>query len=110
MNPGNTPRRLSAVGVSHAIVGTVSLTPADCELHAQIGVTLDTLLRQQIHRLDDREARELLSINGRPGRMDGVIYPYLDPVDHHVATRRLRRDHPEIEAGRPRSRCAFRSR
>jgi len=80
-----------------------SLSTADLALHARLGITADALLEHQVHRVQDREARELLCINGRPGKMDGIIYPYFDPQSGHVVTRRLRRDHPEYENGKPKN-------
>jgi hypothetical protein len=79
------------------------LTPNDLAKHAALGIERDVLDRQHVHRVDDREAREKLALNGRTGRLDGVLYPYFLPGQPSPVTHRLRRDHPDIEQGRPRN-------
>ncbi len=75
----------------------LNLTPADFEMFARFGVSSDLLERAGVHRVTDAEARRELGITpDRPGDMAGIIFPYLDPVDGHCATRRLRREHPDI--------------
>jgi len=77
------------------------LTVADLAFHAALGIDAALLERAGVERVSDREARELLSMNGRHGEMSGIVYPYLDPDTGRPTTRRLRRDHPEIEGGKP---------
>ena len=57
-----------------------ALTRHDVELHEGLGISIDILTEQQVRRVVDREAREALGLNGRPGRCDGVLYPYLTPA------------------------------
>jgi len=79
------------------------LTVADLATHQALGITAALLERMQIRRVDDREARDVLALNGRTGRLDGILYPYFHPREHRPLTYRLRRDHPEVEHGRPKN-------
>ena len=78
---------------------SLNLTTADLEMFARFGVSSDLLERDGVHRVTDAEARRELGISpDRPGDMAGIVFPYLDPIDGHCPTRRLRRDHPDIGA------------
>jgi hypothetical protein len=79
------------------------LSPSDIELHTRLGIDPALLDRMQVRRVDDRVARETLGINGRAGRMDGVLYPYIDPFQQQIVSHRLRRDTPDYEDGKPRN-------
>lgn len=79
------------------------LTAADLDLHARLGIGADLLTQMQVTRVTDLEARELLNLPKWRGRLDGLIYPYPSPITGDVVTRRLRRDHPEIEDGKPKN-------
>jgi P4 family phage/plasmid primase-like protien len=75
----------------------VTLTAADLRTHEALGITPEMLARMKVRRVDDREARDLLTLNGKPGDLSGVAYAYL----RHdlVVTYRVRRDHPDLERG-----------
>jgi hypothetical protein len=48
------------------------------------------------------QARDDIGIRYRSEHLEGVAFPYLDPVSGHILTYRVRRDHPELETdGRP---------
>lgn len=79
------------------------LTPADVAMHAQLGIDAEILEQMQVRRIDDREARDVLGLMKRPGRLDGVLYPYLLPGQLRPVTHRLRRDHPDLENGKPKN-------
>ena len=81
----------------------VTLSPLDLQQHERLGITADVLERYQVRRVSDDEARDVLGLNGRPGSMAGVVYPYFVPGTPHAVTHRLRRDHPETEGGRPKN-------
>jgi hypothetical protein len=81
-------------------VAALNLTAADVAAHAALGITPDILERAQVRRVDDFDARERLT-SKHPGDLSGILYPYLSPTNGHVTTYRLRRDHPEIEQGKP---------
>jgi predicted P-loop ATPase len=88
-----------------ALNGALNLTARDRQKFSRFGVGPELLERFGVRRVDDREARELLSINGRPGDMAGLEYPYYRPYDNdddrpHRRASRVRRDCPEIEAGK----------
>ena len=76
----------------------MNLTPRDLDLHAALGIPADLLDRAGVCRRDDRSARELLSLNGKPGDFAGIEYPYIHPVTGHRVTSRVRRDHPPLKA------------
>ena len=78
------------------------LRPADLALHAGIGVPPELLRAAGVRRVTDAEARVLLS-SRRSGDLAGVVYPYLSPDTGKPSAYRVRRDHPEIEAGKPTS-------
>jgi putative DNA primase/helicase len=80
---------------------TGSLTPADIELHARLGIDAALLGAAGVCRVTDAEARRLLS-SRHPGDLAGVVYPYRDPLTNEERTYRLRRDHHEMENGKPR--------
>jgi hypothetical protein len=73
---------------------------ADLTAHAALGITSELLVQAQVRRVDDLEARERLTTK-HPGNLAGILYPYLQPNNGHATTYRLRRDHPEIEHGKP---------
>lgn len=79
-----------------------SLTAADLRLHEALGISPDLLRQQQVYRVTDREGRELIGLPRYHGLLDGVVYSYLGQ-DHRPLTYRLRRDNPEIEAGKPKN-------
>jgi hypothetical protein len=81
------------------------LTPTDVQAHTDLGISPEMLKRAQVQRVSDYEARDLLAMHGWPAtqKLDGVLYPYFAPQNGHVTTRRLRRDHPEIENGKPKN-------
>lgn len=78
------------------------LTTADVELHARIGVPSDLLEVAQVRRVTDAEARGLLGVQWR-GDMAGIVYPHIHPVSGRPVGYRVRRDHPEIEGGKPKA-------
>src|SRR3979411_3200626 len=79
------------------------LTRADLIRYQQLAITPDCLQLMRLQRVADREARDVLGINGRPGRLDGILFPYFVPWLDDVRTHRLRRDHPEMEDGKPKN-------
>jgi hypothetical protein len=78
------------------------LTPADLTLHERLGIPENLLTRTGVRRVADAEARELLS-SGHRGDLAGVVYPYGDPTTKQSVTCRVRRDHPEMEDGKPKN-------
>jgi hypothetical protein len=77
-----------------------NLTPKDLQMFAQLGITEQLLGVARVVRVTDREARDVYGIKAT-GDMAGVIFPYMDPVTGQRYTARLRRDHPELEDGKP---------
>lgn len=76
------------------------LTPTDIAVHAKLGITADILAAAKVERVDDFNARQLVSLPKHSGDLSGIIFPYLHPLSGNIVTRRLRRDHPDIEKGK----------
>ena len=79
------------------------LSPADLERHAALGITADLLERMHVRRVTDREAREALALNGSRVASTGCCIRISIPNITSPVTHRLRRDHPEFEAGKPKN-------
>lgn len=84
----------------------MNLTPTDLAAHAKLGITAAILAAARVERVDDLTARDLLSTK-RPGDLSGIVFPYLHPLGHHICTRRLRRDHPDIENGKVKAKYLY---
>jgi hypothetical protein len=70
----------------------------------RIGVPIDLLETARIERVSDRNARERFGIQGPASRdMAGLVFPYYSHITRQRVTARVRRDHPEIENGRPKN-------
>lgn len=79
-----------------------TLTASDLATFARLGIPQDLLRQAQVERVSDHDARERFGILGH-GDKGGIIFPHLDPETGRRVTARLRRDNPEIEAGRPKN-------
>jgi len=77
-----------------------ALSSGDLALFEKIGVGPELLIRAQIARVGDREARELLSANGASGDFSGILFPIISPVSGFRQSYVVRRDHPELENGK----------
>ena len=77
-----------------------ALTAADLDMHARLGITPEILHAAGVRRVTDAEAHTRLT-SRHPGDLAGLCYPYIDPVTGSVLTCRVRRDHPQIEDGKP---------
>src|SRR5262249_44081678 len=64
-----------------------------------LGIPAELLDEALVQRVTDHEARQDFGITGS-GDMSGVIFPYADPISGRRVTARLRRDNPEMEAGK----------
>ena len=78
---------------------TATLTPADLEMFRRLRIEPELLARAGIERVSDQEARSKFGLNGT-GDNAGIVFPYVDAGGVR-RTCRLRRDHPEMEGGRP---------
>lgn len=76
------------------------LRPVDLEQHRRLGIPPE-LLAAVARRVTDKEAREHLGVK-HTGDLAGVLYARLDPETGDPRGYRLRRDHPEVEDGKPR--------
>jgi hypothetical protein len=77
------------------------LTADDLAMFAHLGIEPQLLERAGIERVTDTEAREYGIVGC--GDMAGIAFPYTDPVSGRRCTARVRRDHPEVEAGKPKN-------
>jgi hypothetical protein len=81
--------------------GFASLTPADLAAFAALGIPPELLKQARITRVTHAQARDEWGIKRAYGDVAGVIFPYHDVTGERRLTARLRRDHPEIENGKP---------
>jgi hypothetical protein len=56
-----------------------NLTAIDLEMFAKFGIPAELIVKAQIERLDNRQARERLAVNGRTGDMAGIFIPSFNP-------------------------------
>lgn len=80
-------------------VSSTTLQSGDLAMFQRLGIAPELLVRARVERVTDREARDVYGIVGT-GDMSGIVFPYFDPWDGHRVTARIRRDNPEIEAGK----------
>ena len=76
-----------------------TLTPADLEMFRRLRIDPELLARAGIERVTDQEARQRFGLNGT-GDNAGIVFPYVDAAGVR-RTCRLRRDHPDMEDGKP---------
>ena len=77
---------------------TSTLTARDLAAFGKLRISRDLLGLAQVRRVTDFEARNDFGISGQ-GDMDGILFPYTQQCDRWNC--RLRRDHCEIENGKP---------
>src|SRR5580693_2711520 len=77
----------------------LNLRESDLSTFARLRIPIELLVLAGVERVTDQEAREKFGIAGS-GDMSGIVFPYLDPCNGRRTTARVRRDNPEIEAGR----------
>ncbi len=78
------------------------LTGADYAMFARSGITKDTADRALVRRVDNFTGAEIVGRNGS-GDYSGLSFPYIWPGEDWIRQYRLRRDHPEIEDGKPKN-------
>jgi len=79
-----------------------SLLPKDLAEFEKLRIPTSLLADARIQRVTDAEARSEYGITGPVTHsMSGVLFPYYSPVTGYRTTARLRRDHPEIDDGKP---------
>jgi hypothetical protein len=77
------------------------LTPDDLAAFQRLGIPPDLLDEAHVRRISDREARADYGIvASATADLSGIVFPYFSLVTGRRVTARLRRDNPEIEAGR----------
>jgi hypothetical protein len=95
---------------------SVDLTPDDLANLARFRISSEALQAASVRRVTGEQARRLPLINKEfPGKLDGVVFPNLDPRTYEMRGWALRRDQPEFdEKGRqkrkylyPRGRSLF---
>ncbi len=81
-----------------------SLSQADLKMFARFLTPPEVLERAHVVRVNDLEARKFGIEFSSAADLAGIIFPYHDPLNGaHRSTARLRRDHPEIENGKPKN-------
>src|SRR5271165_1087029 len=77
------------------------LTPDDLASFQSLGIPPELLAQARWHRVSDREARADYGITASvTADLSGIVFPYFHLVTGRRVTARLRRDNPEIEAGK----------
>jgi hypothetical protein len=78
------------------------LRPADLVAFEGLGVPTELLEHAGIRRVTDREARDDCGIHfNRVADLAGILFPGCHPESAVLRGYRVLRDHPEIEAGKP---------
>jgi len=85
------------------------LTEADLAAFSRFGISPELLARAHVERVSDREAREYAITGPVTSNMSGVVFPYFSIETGARVMARLRRDNPEIEAGKEKNKyiCAY---
>jgi hypothetical protein len=78
------------------------LHPSDLDRLAQSGISAQTANAALLRRVDSLTGAELMGRNGSAD-YSGIVVPYIWPGEDWVREHRLRRDHPEIENGKPKN-------
>ena len=79
-----------------------SLRPTDVEQFARLGISPELLDAAGVQRVTDAQARDRLRVAHR-GDLTGILFPRVDPITGREVGYRVRRDHPEMEDGRPKN-------
>jgi putative DNA primase/helicase len=83
-------------------MSTDSLRPADLAMFSGLRIPPELLAEAHVQRVTTREARERFGIQFKADELEGLVFPYLDPLTGARVTCRLRRDHCELDRdGRP---------
>ena len=77
-----------------------NMNATDFSMFNRCGISERTLDLAKVERLTNEQAKDRLAIQ-RSGDFAGIYFPYVDPCDGRRTGARLRRDHPEIEGGKP---------
>jgi uncharacterized protein (DUF927 family) len=78
-----------------------SLTPSDFAAFRRLGISLELLAQAHVQRVTDTEARERYGITGpTTNDMSGIVFPYFSIATGTRVTARVRRDNPDMEAGK----------
>jgi putative DNA primase/helicase len=81
-----------------------ALTRADYDALATRWIDRDTATQHFIRRADSATGSAVVGRNGRGGGdYSGLLIPYLLPGTGQIRDYRLRRDHPDVERGKPRA-------
>jgi hypothetical protein len=67
-------------------------------MFSSLGIGPELLARAGVFRVTDQEARAYGFRFSPTARLDGLVFPYFDPVSGHRVTARLRRDYPETDS------------
>lgn len=76
------------------------LTESDYRSLEARWITPEVAQAAGLRRVDDREGREVLGRHDS-GSYSGILIPYFWPEAQYPTTYRIRRDHPEMESGKP---------
>ena len=76
------------------------LTTTDLEMFGRFGISTQLVSAAGVRRVTNAEARrDGFSLAAHTSAdLSGIVFPYLNPLDGHAATSRLRRDRPERDS------------
>lgn len=81
-----------------------SLSQADLKMFACFAIPPELLEQAYVVRVTDDEARSFGIQFSSAANLSGILFPYFDPLNVlHRVTARLRRDHPDLEGGKPKN-------
>jgi hypothetical protein len=86
-----------------------SLTRADLAAFSRLGISPELLAQAHVERVSDCEAREYGITGPVTSDMSGLVFPYFSIETGARVTARVRRDNPDMEAGKERNKyiCAY---
>jgi P4 family phage/plasmid primase-like protien len=76
-------------------------TRADLESLAARYIDAQTAASQYLRRVASLEGKAMMGVDGRSGDYSGMLIPNILPGADYIREYSLRRDHPEIENGKP---------
>lgn len=73
-----------------------TLSPADIAQFERFGISPELLAAASVRRVTHDQARNDVGIQYRSGKLQGIVFPNIDPERGQVRGGRVRRDHPEL--------------
>src|SRR5262249_48128328 len=78
-----------------------ALRASDRDGFARFGIDGSLLDASGVCRVTHQQAEGTIGIRHHGANLEGIAFPYFDPRNGELRSWRVRRDHPEVENGRP---------